>query len=54
VAALALCGHRTAGAQTPVSFGLTPVFLDSDIQLLAGLEAYLSKLSSRNAVAGTA
>lgn len=28
--------------QSPVRFGLTPVFLDSDIQLLATLEQYLS------------
>lgn len=27
---------------TPVRFGLTPVFLDSDIQLLAALEQYLT------------
>lgn len=33
---------RPAGAKRPVSFGLTPVFLDSDIQLLAALEAYLA------------
>lgn len=43
----AFCGlggspARTAGAV--VSFGLTPVFLDSDIQLLANLEAYLERV----------
>lgn len=33
---------RRAAAQT-VSFGLTPVFLDSDIQLLASLQSYLAE-----------
>ncbi len=33
---------RRAAAQT-VSFGLTPVFLDSDIQLLANLQSYLAE-----------
>jgi len=33
---------RRAAAQT-VSFGLTPVFLDSDIQLLASLQSYLGE-----------
>jgi phosphonate transport system substrate-binding protein len=33
---------RTVRAQSPVYFGLTPVFLDSDIKLLAALEAYLA------------
>lgn len=41
-AILALSGLRPVQAQTPVSFGLTPVFLDSDIELLAELEAYLA------------
>jgi phosphonate transport system substrate-binding protein len=39
---LALRGVRPARAATPVSFGLTPVFLDSDIQLLAALETFLA------------
>ena len=39
---MALNGLRPVQAQTPVSFGLTPVFLDSDIELLAELEAYLA------------
>jgi phosphonate transport system substrate-binding protein len=30
-------------ADRPVSFGLTPVFLDSDIKLLADLNAYLTR-----------
>jgi phosphonate transport system substrate-binding protein len=33
---------RLAAAQ-PVTFGLTPVFLDSDIQLLANLKSYLER-----------
>jgi len=41
-AAFTLSRARSLKAQTEVSFGLTPVFLDSDIQLLAALEAYLS------------
>jgi phosphonate transport system substrate-binding protein len=32
-----------ARADRPVSFGLTPVFLDSDIKLLADLNAYLTR-----------
>jgi phosphonate transport system substrate-binding protein len=46
-AILALNGLRPVRAQTPVSFGLTPVFLDSDIQLLAELEAYLASRLGR-------
>jgi phosphonate transport system substrate-binding protein len=38
--ALAISPHSRA--QQSISFGLTPVFLDSDIQLLAALEAYLT------------
>lgn len=33
---------RAARAERPVYFGLTPVFLDSDIKLLAALTAYLT------------
>lgn len=43
-AGAAICG-RAIGARAgepPVTFGLTPVFLESDLQLLAGLESYLS------------
>jgi phosphonate transport system substrate-binding protein len=36
-----------ARAEAPVSFGLTPVFLDSDVQLLAQLQAYLSERIGR-------
>jgi phosphonate transport system substrate-binding protein len=39
-AGLAL-GARSAATEDLVSFGLTPVFLDSDIQLLAMLQRYL-------------
>jgi phosphate/phosphite/phosphonate ABC transporter binding protein len=39
---LALSAAARTRATERVSFGLTPVFLDSDIQLLAALEAYLS------------
>jgi phosphonate transport system substrate-binding protein len=41
-ATLAVMRAHPLRAQTEVSFGLTPVFLDSDIQLLAALEAYLA------------
>ena len=34
---------RPARADRPIYFGLTPVFLDSDIELLAALQDYLSK-----------
>jgi len=37
----------TSNAKAPVSFGLTPVFLDSDMQLLADLEAYLTQRLGR-------
>lgn len=42
VGSLAFSAAARARAIEQVSFGLTPVFLDSDIQLLAALEAYLS------------
>jgi phosphonate transport system substrate-binding protein len=35
-------------AARPVLFGLTPVFLDSDIQLIADLERYLSRFIGRS------
>jgi phosphonate transport system substrate-binding protein len=41
-AALVLTPLCPLRAQSEVSFGLTPVFLDSDIELLAALEAYLA------------
>lgn len=41
VAAAAVAAPTVLAAR-PISFGLTPVFLDSDIELLAALERYLS------------
>lgn len=41
--ALSIARQRPAAAAGGLSFGLTPVFLDSDIQLLANLEAYLER-----------
>ena len=41
VAALLFCPGEVSGATRPVSIGLNPLFLDSDIQLLSMLEAYL-------------
>ena len=38
---------RALHAAEPVTFGLTPVFLDSDIQLIAQLESYLSERLAR-------
>jgi phosphonate transport system substrate-binding protein len=40
---VATAGRRQSLAQRPIYFGLTPVFLDSDIQLLAALQAYLTR-----------
>jgi phosphonate transport system substrate-binding protein len=42
VSLAAAAAARPVRAQSPVYFGLTPVFLDSDIKLLAALEAYLA------------
>jgi phosphate/phosphite/phosphonate ABC transporter binding protein len=39
---VAASAARPLRAQAPVYFGLTPVFLDSDIKLLAALESYLA------------
>lgn len=46
-AASALMATRAAGAQEPLKFGLTPVFLTSDIELLAKLKNYLSRQTGR-------
>jgi phosphonate transport system substrate-binding protein len=46
-AALSPILARPALSATPVSFGLTPVFLDSDIELLAMLRQYLGRRLSR-------
>ncbi len=37
-----LLGRQARAAAEPIRFGLTPVFLDSDVELLAQLERYLS------------
>lgn len=47
LAAAALLPMPRARSQSPVSFGLTPVFLDSDVQLLADLESYLVRRLAR-------
>jgi phosphonate transport system substrate-binding protein len=46
-AALGLQILRPASAERQLTFGLTPVFLDSDAQLLATLERYLSRRLER-------
>jgi phosphonate transport system substrate-binding protein len=40
-AGLAVFARSARGADGPLRFGLTPVFLDSDVQLLAALQRYL-------------
>jgi phosphonate transport system substrate-binding protein len=50
-AGVAAVGGREALAatgNTPLRFGLTPVFLDSDTELLAALERYLSRRLARS------
>lgn len=47
LATAALAMPTLAIAARPVLFGLTPVFLDSDIQLIADLERYLSRYIGR-------
>jgi phosphonate transport system substrate-binding protein len=42
IGAATLMRSSRVRAQRPISFGLTPVFLDSDIQLLGALEEYLA------------
>lgn len=41
--AVFLRGNRVAAATGPLKFGLTPVFLNNDIDLLAKLKSYLSR-----------
>ncbi len=43
VGALALSSRLALAGDDPIRFGLTPVFLDSDIELLASLERYLTR-----------
>lgn len=45
--ALAIPSIRTEAAEPPITFGLTPVLLDSDLPLLIKLEAYLKKKTGR-------
>lgn len=47
VAASSITIAGTANAQEPLKFGLTPVFLTSDIELLAKLKSYLSRQTGR-------
>lgn len=47
LAGICLAAGAARAADIPVSFGLTPVFLDSDIQLLAMLEDYLARQLGR-------
>lgn len=46
IATLAMAS-RPAGAAAALSFGLTPVFLDSDIELLNDLQGYLTRSLGR-------
>ena len=43
VLAIFLRGNGVAAATGPLKFGLTPVFLNNDIDLLAKLKSYLSR-----------
>lgn len=47
VAASGIVMSGGASAQEPLKFGLTPVFLTSDIELLARLKSYLSRQTGR-------
>ncbi|MDP9137912.1 MAG: PhnD/SsuA/transferrin family substrate-binding protein [Pseudomonadota bacterium] len=40
--------RRSAAAQEPISFGLTPVFLTNDLELLTKLKTYLSRKCGRD------
>ena len=44
---LALSGFGSAQARAPLNFGLTPVFLTNDLELLTKLEAYLAATTGR-------
>jgi phosphonate transport system substrate-binding protein len=46
-AAALVASPDLARAEAPVTFGLTPVFLDSDLQLIGQIEAYLSERIAR-------
>ncbi|MEO1189540.1 MAG: PhnD/SsuA/transferrin family substrate-binding protein [Pseudomonadota bacterium] len=47
-AATLLAVSRVRADETPLQFGLTPVFLSDDIELLRRLEAYLSRATGRS------
>jgi phosphonate transport system substrate-binding protein len=47
LAAVALASGRARAAEPPLRFGLTPVFLTSDLELLSALEGYLSRRLGR-------
>jgi phosphonate transport system substrate-binding protein len=49
-AAAAMGGLRTAGAAETFSFGLTPVFLDNDIELRSMMERYMTRRLDRPVV----
>lgn len=43
-----LLGTKSAAATVPLKFGLTPVFLNNDIELLARLKSYLVRQTGRD------
>ena len=43
LAAALMCPSRLASAATPIQFGLTPVFLTNDLELLTKLQSYLKR-----------
>jgi phosphonate transport system substrate-binding protein len=45
--AISMLGHVAASATGPLRFGLTPVFLNNDIELLARFRSYLSRQTDR-------
>ena len=47
IAASLIFRSGAASAQGPLKFGLTPVFLNNDIELLAKLKSYLSRQTGR-------
>lgn len=48
LAALASCTGAAGRADESLTFGLTPVFLNNDIELLAKLKAYLSRQTGKD------
>lgn len=46
-AVASIAPSRAQSAREPIRFGLTPVFLTSDLVLLAGLQAYLEQATGR-------